>query len=111
MSGGIQSPCSLRQVTDWRVAEFTRVLNAFGHDIPDAQVRDALLGILYAAPSTLVAIPFQDALGSRERVNVPGTVAETNWTFRMPMDLPALEADQATTDRLAALAADTGRAP
>jgi 4-alpha-glucanotransferase len=81
------------------------------HQKFDDVVRDALLRALYAAPSTLVAIPFQDALGSRERVNVPGTVADTNWTYRMPMNLASLGDDRATVDRLARLAADTGRTP
>jgi hypothetical protein len=36
-------------------------------------------------------------------------VNETNWTYRMPMDLDALAADRATAERLAALSSDTGR--
>lgn len=75
----------------------------------DDVVRDALLRVLYASPSELVAITLQDALGSRERVNVPGTVSAANWTFRMPMDVDALAADRPTTERLARLAAETRR--
>jgi 4-alpha-glucanotransferase len=81
------------------------------HQNFDDHVRDALLRVLYAAPSTLLAISFQDALGSRERVNVPGTVAATNWTYRMPMNLASLMDDRATVERLARLAAETGRTP
>ena len=73
-------------------------------------VRDALLKAVYAAPSQLTINPLQDLLGSRERVNVPGTVAETNWSYRMPMDLATLAADRGTTERLRALAEETGRA-
>jgi 4-alpha-glucanotransferase len=73
------------------------------------EVRDALLRVLYAAPSELTISPFQDLLGARERVNVPGTVNETNWTYRMPMDLGALAADRDTRERLARLAEETGR--
>jgi 4-alpha-glucanotransferase len=76
----------------------------------DDQVRDALLRVLYAAPSELTVNPFQDLLGARERVNLPGTVAETNWSYRMPQDLAALVADRNTRDRLALLAQETGRA-
>jgi 4-alpha-glucanotransferase len=75
----------------------------------DDVVRDALLRVLYAAPSEIVAVPFQDALGSRERVNLPGTVLDTNWTYRMPMDLAALREDGATARRLARLSSETGR--
>lgn len=75
----------------------------------DETVRDLLLWVLYAAPSELVVVPFQDALGTRERINVPGTVNEHNWIYRMPMNVDALEADSATLDRLARLSRDTGR--
>jgi 4-alpha-glucanotransferase len=75
----------------------------------DDVVRDALLRVLYAAPSEIVAVPFQDALGSRERINLPGTVVATNWTYRMPMGVTALREDEATTDRLARLSSETGR--
>src|SRR6185436_9240930 len=46
----------------------------------DDSVRDALLRTVYRAPSTLVLVTFQDAMGLRDRVNVPGTLADTNWT-------------------------------
>ena len=75
----------------------------------DDAVRDALLRVLYAAPSELAALPFQDALGSRERINLPGTVVPTNWTYRMPMTVAALRDDRATAQRLARLSSDTGR--
>jgi 4-alpha-glucanotransferase len=75
----------------------------------DDQVRDAFLGVLYATPSELCLLPFQDLLGARERVNVPGTVTDANWTYRMPMDVGSLRADRGTTDRLAKLAADWKR--
>jgi 4-alpha-glucanotransferase len=71
----------------------------------DDAVRDALLECVYASGSDLALIPFQDAFGARERVNVPGTVNAENWTYRMPIDVGALEG----TERLAALAARTGR--
>jgi 4-alpha-glucanotransferase len=73
-------------------------------------VRDALLEMLYAAGSDLLLLPFQDALGMRERVNVPGTVTDENWTYRMPMDLQALAAERTDTARLREVARRTGRA-
>jgi len=76
----------------------------------DDGVRDAVLSCAYKSGSDLVLLPFQDALGARERINVPGTVNDENWTYRMPMDLDALEADEATAARLRALAEESGRA-
>jgi len=75
----------------------------------DARVRDLLLAALYSAPSTLSLIPFQDAIGTRERINVPGTVNDTNWRYRIPRTVDDLLADEADTDRLRTLAADGGR--
>jgi 4-alpha-glucanotransferase len=76
----------------------------------DEGVRDALLRLIYGAGSNLCLVPFQDLLGARERVNLPGTVSGENWTYRMPMDMVALAADRETRDRLHALAVDAGRA-
>jgi 4-alpha-glucanotransferase len=75
----------------------------------DGGIRDALLALVYGAGSDLLLIPFQDALGARERVNVPGVVADTNWTYRIPMGLPALLADAPTRQRLRDLAVRSGR--
>jgi 4-alpha-glucanotransferase len=75
----------------------------------DGVVRDALLELVYGSASELLLLPFQDAFGLRDRVNVPGTVNEENWTYRVPRDLAALHADRADADRLRALAARSGR--
>jgi 4-alpha-glucanotransferase len=75
----------------------------------DDVVRDALLGLVYASGADLLLLPFQDAVGARERVNVPGTVSGDNWTYRIPMELSALHADGPTRQRLRDLAARTGR--
>ena len=79
------------------------------HQDFDLRIRDGLLQTLYASRSQLCLLPFQDLMGSRERVNVPGTVNDGNWTYRMPMDLDDLRADQDTTHRLAQLAINNHR--
>jgi len=75
----------------------------------DEGVRDELLELVYLCGSDLLLLPFQDAIGSRERVNVPGTVHEGNWSYRMAMDVAQLANDEATTQRLRGLAARSGR--
>jgi 4-alpha-glucanotransferase len=77
----------------------------------DDAVRDALLATLYAAPSELVLVPFQDALGQRERINKPGTVSPDNWTYRIAATVGQLESDHASVERLHRLAAASGRIP
>ena len=75
----------------------------------DEGVRDAILELVYRSGSDLVLLPFQDAFGMRERVNVPGTVNDENWTYRIPRDLAALHGDRRERERLRALAVATGR--
>jgi glycogen operon protein len=77
----------------------------------DDRTRDALLRALYASGSRLVIVTLSDALGTRDRINVPGTVDAGNWSYRMSPDVDALEADKGTTERLRSLALDTGREP
>ena len=72
--------------------------------------RDLILRAIYAAPSRLAIISFQDALGLKDRINTPGTVDKANWSFRAPQTVDELLADHGTIDRLAKLAAETGRA-
>ncbi len=50
-------------------------------------------------------------MGSRERINRPGTVDATNWTYRIDKTTDELNADRDDTARLAALAIDSGRCP
>jgi isoamylase len=76
----------------------------------DDRVRDLLLTVLFSAPSTLALIPFQDVMGTREQINVPGTVDPTNWSYRAAVSVDELAADEGTVARLARLVADAGRA-
>jgi 4-alpha-glucanotransferase len=77
----------------------------------DDSVRDALLRTVYRAPSTLVLVTFQDAMGLRDRLNVPGTLADTNWTHRVAVDLGILASDAQSANRLLELAKEAERAP
>ena len=47
-------------------------------------LRDVLLEALYASGSGLLLLPVQDVFGWRDRINVPATVTDDNWTFRLP---------------------------
>ncbi len=75
----------------------------------DDRVRDALLDAVYRSGSDLLLLPLQDALGTRERVNTPGTVTDANWTYRMAQNVSALAADSAAVERLRSLARKSGR--
>jgi len=47
-------------------------------------VRDALVEALYASGSDLLVLPVQDVFGWTDRINVPATVGDSNWTWKLP---------------------------
>jgi 4-alpha-glucanotransferase len=77
------------------------------------KTRDRILAAIYASPAQFVIIPIQDLFGWKDRINVPGTVAPSNWIWRLPFD-PAHARDdpkiRARIEKLRELALRTGRA-
>jgi 4-alpha-glucanotransferase len=76
-------------------------------------VHDALLETVYGSGSDLALLPVQDVFGLRERINLPGTVSEENWSFRLPWTLGYLAREpvvRAATTKLADLAVRHRRA-
>jgi len=74
--------------------------------------RDAILAALYAAPSRLVIIPIQDLFGWSARINRPGTINDSNWTYRIPLTLERMRrspAIQSGVARLREIAIRSGR--
>src|SRR5262245_19651029 len=60
------------------------------------EVHDAVRGGLYTAASRLVVLPFVDVYGGRERINVPSTVQDNNWSYRMPWTVEELAGNGGT---------------
>ena len=50
----------------------------------DAAVRDHILERVYNAGSNLVLVPIQDVFGWRDRINLPATISDANWTYVLP---------------------------
>ena len=67
------------------------------------RIRDALLSTLFHAGSdfTLVALP--DIFGWRDRINVPSSVDDENWTWRLPWPVEMLTTSPEGTTRAAFL--------
>jgi len=65
----------------------------------------ALLRLLCGAGSELVLLLLQDILGTRDRVNVPGTVGAGNWTYRLPKPIETMAADRTVKAALTRLGA------
>jgi 4-alpha-glucanotransferase len=47
-------------------------------------LRDALLEQLYRSQSDELFLPVQDLFGWRDRINIPGTMGDHNWSWRLP---------------------------
>jgi 4-alpha-glucanotransferase len=75
-------------------------------------LRDALLTLVYASASNDLFVPMQDVFGWRDRINVPATVSDTNWTWRLPWPADRLRDEPEAAERASfcrALAEATGR--
>jgi 4-alpha-glucanotransferase len=77
---------------------------ADGASVTDVSLR--LHRALAAGPPALVAATLEDALGVRERINLPGTVApqRDNWNRALPLPLEQIERDERVSSTVAALA-------
>lgn len=64
---------------------------------------DRMLRALYTSPARLVMAPLPDLLGQGARINLPGTVRENNWSYRMPVALDRLKHSPAMCARTAEL--------
>ncbi|MBI3182387.1 MAG: 4-alpha-glucanotransferase [Myxococcales bacterium] len=53
------------------------------------KAHETLLAAAESAGSDLCVLPWQDVFGARERVNLPGSMGDSNWTYRI--DLPVEE--------------------
>ena len=62
-------------------------------------VRDALLETLFKSGSNLVLIPIQDVFGWRDRINVPATVGDGNWRYRLPWASDKLDTEPEAQER------------
>ncbi len=58
-------------------------------------VHEALLAAALSAGSDTCIIPWQDALGTRDRVNLPGSMTDANWSYRVEQSSEDLHRDGA----------------
>jgi 4-alpha-glucanotransferase len=104
--------------SDERVA-LTRLLGA---SLPDTSfdsaapwsdsLRDAILETMYRSSSDELFLPVQDLFGWFQRINVPATVGEHNWTWKLPWPVDVLATNDTATERqqtLRRLSKDTAR--
>jgi 4-alpha-glucanotransferase len=80
--------------------------------ILDESRLDAILEWVYASPAQLVITPIQDLFGWDARINVPGTISDANWSWRLPFDLETSLENPPVCERAArirAICEKTGR--
>jgi 4-alpha-glucanotransferase len=86
----------------------------FGFDSAtyDRDIRDGLIERLYNAGSNLVVLPVQDVFGWRDRINLPATISDDNWTYVLPWPSDTITAEPEAIERanwLAGWSYQTGR--
>ncbi|MBT2325468.1 malto-oligosyltrehalose synthase [Variovorax paradoxus] len=82
------------------------VAEAMGHPRLAPRTVEAVHAFLASAPSAIMMVQLEDALGVCEQVNMPGTTAEQpNWRRKLPLDLPSLAASESVSRLCAAMAA------
>lgn len=74
-------------------------------DLPEEQRELALLKLLFSARSELTLVLVNELLGDKSRINMPGTVNDGNWTWRLPRPIEELRKDPKLTERFAAIRA------
>jgi 4-alpha-glucanotransferase len=70
-----------------------------------AALRDALLGLLFDSGSDFLLLPVQDVFGWRDRINVPASRGDHNWTWKLPWPVDALGREPEARERAGALRA------
>jgi 4-alpha-glucanotransferase len=87
-------------------------LDAIPLDLPPEKRELALLALLFSARSELTLVLVNELLGDKSRINTPGTVNDTNWTWRLPRPIEDLREDAKLAARFSAirtLVASSGR--
>jgi len=67
------------------------------------RLRDALLSALFESGSRLLTLPVQDLFGWTDRINVPGLIDDSNWTWKLPWPVDALDEVPEARERQAAV--------
>ncbi len=80
-------------------------LGGFEQDAPADERERGLFRLLFSAPSERALVLAPELFGETTRINVPSTVGNDNWTYRMPAPMQRLDADPAMRARLDAFAA------
>jgi 4-alpha-glucanotransferase len=96
----------------WKMAEFAGVQNLSAETNFDRAFYPAIMEALLRSNAWIAVVMVTDLFASRERFNVPGTAAETNWTRRLRLTAEGLASNRSVQRRMqdvARLLTATGR--
>jgi 4-alpha-glucanotransferase len=99
------------ELADWERERLAR-LDGMPLDLPEYERELALIKLLFSSRSHLTLLLAQEVLGDKTRINLPGSVTEHNWTWRLPRPIEELQQDSNVAARLEAirrLAVDANR--
>jgi len=98
-------------------AALPAVRTALGGEAPSEApftpaLRDTILGLVYQSPAALLLLPIQDVFGWTGRINMPGTVGDENWSWKLPWPVDRIASEPDAMERAAflrRLAEESGR--
>lgn len=90
------------ELKDWERERLAK-LDGIALDLPEGERELALIRLLFSSRSRLTLLLAQEILGDKSRINLPGTVTDQNWTWRLPRPIEDLLDDPAVDARLAAI--------
>jgi 4-alpha-glucanotransferase len=97
----------------WRIAEFAGFHHLSEQTNFNRDFYPAIIAALLRSNAWVAVIMITDLLGLKDRFNVPGTAANTNWTRRLRLSVDGLRSNWAVRKRmrlLQQLLEETGRA-
>lgn len=80
-------------------------LDAIPLDAPEGERELLLFKLLLSSGSDLVLFLVNEIIGDKSRINLPGTVSDRNWSWRLPRTVEALRDDPEVASRLAKIRA------
>jgi (1->4)-alpha-D-glucan 1-alpha-D-glucosylmutase len=111
-SGQIAEERARRDGDRAALAGVLRAEGLLGESVPEAPPIVAAYRYLARAPSRILMVQIEDALGLTGQINVPGTPdAPPNWRRRLPLDTAAIFAAPEAQELFAALNAERPRTP
>ena len=90
------------ELEDWERERLAQ-LDGIPLDLPESERELALIRLLFSSRSELTLLLAQEILGDKARINLPGTVTDQNWTWRLSRPIEDLLEDPSITARLAAI--------